>query len=88
MARRSSSGKFIISAGEVGAYTVCPESWRLQTIEKVKTPSTASMEEGKRLHEKWASTYDEASYLRKQAILVILLLLITVGFVVLSVGLR
>ena len=31
---KKSKGKYIISAGEVGIYAVCPHSWKLKSILK------------------------------------------------------
>lgn len=53
MARKNDYGKFIIAAGEVGSYVVCPEAWRLAQIKKVKPVPSRSMRKGTKLHDKW-----------------------------------
>ena len=74
MARKSAYGRYILSAGEVGAFTVCPEAWRLKMVENVKGSRSESSTEGMRLHEEWARTCSEAQSLRKKALAVISLL--------------
>lgn len=75
MARKTPYGKFIISAGEVGAYTVCPEAWRLRTIERVSHPAAANVEAGEQLHRQWAKSLDEALFLSRSTRAIILMLL-------------
>lgn len=77
MARRSSIGKYILSAGEIGAYTVCPEAWRLTAVSPVKTASDkGSSEAGQQLHQEWAAEYDEAVTLGRGIKIVIQLLML------------
>jgi type IV secretory pathway component VirB8 len=84
MARKDHrTGKFIISAGEVGSYTVCPESWRLQYVEKVNSDKSELSIEGDKLHEDWAARYEKAHNLAWQAKLTILLLMLAVVIVIL-----
>ena len=63
MARKNRDGRFILSAGEIGSYTVCPEAWRLKTIEKAKSVHADSVVTGHALHEEWAHKFEEATYL-------------------------
>lgn len=65
MARRNADGKYILSAGEVGAYTVCSESWRLKVVERKKTslPRSTESREGIKLHERWSAGHEEVIYL-------------------------
>lgn len=60
MARKNEYGKFIISAGEVGQFTVCPEAWRLKMVEQIKTERKAEMERGDELHKEWARKSEHA----------------------------
>ncbi|MBX7139028.1 MAG: hypothetical protein K1X83_13725 [Oligoflexia bacterium] len=60
MARLTNYGKYILSAGEIGSYTVCPEAWRLKTIEQVQRAPQQSVEDGQRLHTEWAAHLDES----------------------------
>lgn len=76
MAKKSSSGKFIISAGEVGSYTVCPEAWRLKALEGVERFTASSVAKGNELHRQWAKNYDEAAYLSRGLRLVLVMLLL------------
>lgn len=79
MARKSSSGRYIISAAEVGTFVVCQEAWRLRELAKVKSSKSHKAEEGGRLHQDWANKFDEAHSL-KQAVRVILLLMLVAVF--------
>jgi len=74
MARKTDYGKYILSAGEIGAYTVCPEAWRLGTVEKVKSIKPKSAAEGKTLHQDWADMYSEAAYFTKSIRIIVALL--------------
>lgn len=65
MARRNSDGKYILSAGEIGTYTVCPESWRLRVIEKIKTSKSSDSELGEKLHKEWANQFEEALFFNR-----------------------
>jgi hypothetical protein len=85
MARKNSDGKYILSAGEIGAYTVCAEAWRLSNIERVRAPSPASVAEGQHLHSQWAHRYSESVSLAREAKMFVMLLLTTVLLVVLLV---
>lgn len=74
MAKKSESGKFIISAGEIGSYTVCPEAWRLKVLEGVERSASSSVIKGSELHREWAKNYDEAAYLSRGLRIVLLML--------------
>mgnify|MGYP001820675450 CR=1 FL=1 len=53
MARKNEYGKYIIAAGEVGSYVVCPEAWRLAQIQRIKPVPSRSMRKGNAMHEQW-----------------------------------
>lgn len=56
----NSEQKFILAAGEVGVFTVCPESWRLKSLEGIKGDRDfKAIELGRILHKSWSKTYDE-----------------------------
>ena len=74
MAKRNAYGKFIIAAGEVGAFTVCPEAWRLRVVEKAKTIRFDSASEGVKLHAQWAQECTKAVSLKNVALWVICLI--------------
>jgi hypothetical protein len=76
MARKNQDGRFILSAGEIGAYTVCPEAWRLKAIEKAKSVHADSVIAGRELHAEWATKFDEATYLGQRVKFVLALLII------------
>ena len=76
MARRTDSGKYIISAGEVGAYTVCPESWRLKYVERIKTQKTERAIKGSNLHKEWAAQVDQSFHLSQLTNIAISLLVL------------
>lgn len=67
MPRKSSHGKYILSAGEIGAYCVCPEAWRLAALEKASRLRPYSVALGRKLHIEWAHKYDEAVFLTRAA---------------------
>lgn len=80
MAKKSATGKFIISAGEIGSYTVCPEAWRLKVLEGVERFAASSVVKGDKLHREWAKNYDEAAYLSRG--LKVLLLMVVFAIVI------
>lgn len=84
MARKSPNGSYILSASEVGAYTVCPESWRLRSVERIRSAGTDRMKEGRKLHDFWAADLDESRYLRRGVRMVLSLITVAVGLVLLS----
>ena len=65
MARKGRNGRHIISAGEVGVYTVCPEAWRLQYVARKNVEGGELAEAGKHEHARWAKTIDQAMDLVK-----------------------
>jgi hypothetical protein len=85
MARRNDYGKYILSAGEIGAYTVCPEAWRLAVVERVKTASANDekqqqrVQKGNELHREWAQNVDEAVYLTRHVKVIIALVLLCIA---------
>ena len=79
MARKNEYGKYILSAGEIGAYTVCPEAWRLNNVVKVTTQkSLERIERGNALHQEWAKNYDEAIYFTRHIRLIVSLVILTI----------
>ncbi|MCB0317138.1 MAG: hypothetical protein KDD56_00170 [Bdellovibrionales bacterium] len=61
MPRKNADGKYIIPAGEIGSYTVCPESWRLSSVEKKLSSKAAATKAGVKMHKNWAKTFEEAA---------------------------
>jgi hypothetical protein len=74
MARKNPDGGYIISASEVGTFTVCPESWRLKVMNRTPVEPTPRKDRGEKLHQQWAANIDETLYLIKQIKNVLLLL--------------
>ena len=74
--RTVADGLHVLSAGEIGAYTVCPESWRLRMVARVKGESSQATTEGHRLHAEWAKKYDESVALVKLIRLFVLLFIL------------
>jgi len=65
MARLNQDGKYILSAGEVGIYTVCPESWRLRVLKGYKGEEAESVSLGSDLHKEWAEKNEEVNFFRR-----------------------
>lgn len=53
MARKNEYGKYIIAAGEVASYVVCPEAWRLAQIKSKRLVPSHAMRQGNDLHKDW-----------------------------------
>ena len=77
MVRKNRDGKHIISAGEVGVYTVCPEAWRLQYVFKKRTLDNDDTIKGRELHENWANNYSDAIGIVKMARKIVILVIFT-----------
>lgn len=60
MARKNDYGRWIISAGEIGAYIVCPEAWRLKSIAGVRAQKSPTSTVGRELHQEWARKVEES----------------------------
>ncbi len=61
MATTGADGKHIIAAGEVGAFTVCAQSWKLKWVDK--QGARVAFEEkllGQKLHQDWSNIFDES----------------------------
>jgi len=74
MPRKSPEGNFILSAGEIGAYCVCPQAWRLSSMDNVHKSQPPSTVTGQKLHKEWAAKYDDALFLTRGAKLLVALL--------------
>lgn len=75
MIGKTAEGNFIISAVEVASFVVCPEAWRLKSIEKTKVLPCNSSKQGSLLHQEWADRYGNAVDLLWQIRLVTCLIL-------------
>lgn len=66
MATKSAEGKHIIAAGEVGVFCVCPQSWKLKSVDREHPiEKKADAELGKYLHKNWSSLFEESLVLSK-----------------------
>ncbi len=64
MATRSPDGNHILAAGEVGAYTVCPQAWKLKWIDRdVPIPGGPESSLGVQLHRDWSRLFEESQVL-------------------------
>ena len=73
MARKTSDNRYILSAGEIGVYTVCPESWKLRVIEGKSGEKSESIKLGSDLHNEWALDHEEALFFDKGVRMILLL---------------
>ena len=80
MARKTIYGKYILSAGEIASYTVCPEAWRLNLQPDVTPIRTKSVDEGHRLHEEWMKSLDNAMFFTRGVRLIVLLIVLSIVF--------
>lgn len=79
MAYYTRDGQYIITAGEISAYTVCPEQWRLTYLESATKSKDSNVKKGKELHRDWADKYDESIFLARSVRLIFMLILIAIG---------
>ena len=80
MARKNEYGRYILSAGEVGSYTVCPEAWYLKVVKEVEPIYAKSVERGNELHKEWSEDFDEAMYFTRSIRFILTLTAVAVLF--------
>ena len=80
MARKNTYGKYILSAGEIGSYVVCPEAWRLSKVSQVRPIHTETVEQGNQLHKEWSKSVDEAMYFTKSVKLILTMTILAIMF--------
>ena len=80
MAHKNIYGKIILSAGEVGTYTTCPEAWRLEVVERIRPEHGAEVRQGEELHKEWAWQLDEAMYFTRSVRLILFLIILALLF--------
>lgn len=85
--------KYIIPAGQVGTFIVCPEAWRYEAIEfkntktkSAKVRNSLKSQQGRELHLAWAEKFDRYFFLLKGAKYI--LRLIILALIVLLIGAR
>ena len=60
MATKGPDGQHIIAAGEVGAFSVCPMSWKLKWVDKERGNEESSVALGQQLHQDWSTIFEES----------------------------
>lgn len=78
MPRKNSEGKYILAAGEIAHFTVCPEAWRLSALEKEQKLSDPSHDAGRELHKSWAKDFEESIILSRNVRMIVEILLLLV----------
>lgn len=78
MPRKNAQGKYILAAGEIAHFTVCPEAWRLSALEKHERISDPSHETGRELHRVWAKDFEESIILSRNVRMIVEILLLLV----------
>jgi CRISPR-associated protein Cas4 len=81
LARVNPEGGFIIAAGEVGAFSVCPKAWHLTWHASVKAETgNPNSLLGQRLHRDWSDFFEDSlrlgAWIRYLAVLVCLMLVV------------
>ncbi len=86
MARPNPEGGYIIAAGEVGAFSVCPQSWHLLWNARDKKPQTSyNSALGQQLHSDWSGFFEESlKLLHWIRYLAVMACLVAVVFMVIS----
>jgi hypothetical protein len=81
MPRVNKDGKHILSAGEIGIYTICPESWRLRVIKGLRRTESHEIDLGNQLHQEWAQATEDVNLLVNglKALLILIVLAILVA---------
>ncbi|MGI6680147.1 MAG: CRISPR-associated protein Cas4 [Bdellovibrionota bacterium] len=75
------NGKYIISAGELGIYVVCPYAWKLKSVSHKKLENADVQKEsteGKKLHKEWSKETEDIHILRTKKSLVLGLLSVVI----------
>lgn len=64
--RRGDDGVYTFAAGDVGVYSVCPQSWKLKVLDQADdVPSTDAAVRGQRLHKIWSVLLEESLLLSR-----------------------
>ena len=83
MPRKNSDGKYVISAGDVASYTVCPMSWALEQ-QGVKKDFGNASKEGLELQKEWKRGFNDAVFFTRSVNLIIALIILIVLVLVLK----
>ena len=85
---KKSKGRYIISAGEVGIYAVCPHSWKLKSILKknYKNSKNDNIKMGLALHKDWSKKTEDIHKLSIKMAIVLCLMFFSVSFTIIFLG--
>ncbi len=84
MARPNPEGGYIIAAGEVGAFSVCPQAWYLSSVKgEAVREQTVESALGQALHRDWSKFFEESltlgTWIRYLAVLTCLMLVVFIS---------
>lgn len=88
MLKQTESGDWIISASEVGEFTICPEAWRLKSLANVEREKSKSAQLGVKLHEEWGRDYGEATQIWRLVRLTFMLLMAAILGMILRLDMK
>ena len=77
MPRKNANGKYVISAGDVASFTVCPMSWALEQQGAKKDFGSAS-KEGVKLQKEWKRSFSDAVFFTRSVNLILALIILVV----------
>lgn len=61
VAKKSADGSYILSAGEISVFSVCPQSWDLKWNKRGESkPASLESVLGQRLHSDWSKLFEES----------------------------
>jgi hypothetical protein len=76
VAYKNKDQRIVLSAGEIGAYTVCPEAWRLRVLAGAdRERASEKIEAGGKLHRDWSDKIEDALYLKHRIKFVVALII-------------
>jgi len=81
MAKQNEFGKYILSAGEIATYVVCPQAWKLtqEQPQDIKLDSE-NIKQGAKMHRVWTNDVKDAVCFTRSITLLIILIVLTVLF--------
>lgn len=86
MPRKNKDGKYILSAGEISTFVLCPESWRLSKVENKRVLITENSKKGTLDHKKWEKDLDLAKKFTWASRVIVLLIVIIIIIYITSKG--
>ena len=88
MPHKNEFGRHIFSAGEISTFTLCPEAWRLNHIEKVPSKESPKTREGDQVHEDWSTDVKEAVFFARSKIIIYILIGLLIVFYLIRQSVR